>query len=57
MYTSDAVRGMAADLVAAPGSLGFEALNLVPRKLEGINLDYLRVFRSGGYDFGSEVNA
>ena len=40
-----------------PGSLGFEALNLVPRKLEGINLDYLRVFRSGGYDFGSEVNA
>jgi hypothetical protein len=31
-----------------------QELELEPRKLEGLNVDYLRSYRAGGYDFGSE---
>jgi NADH dehydrogenase (ubiquinone) 1 alpha subcomplex subunit 9 len=53
MYTSDNVAAMAVDYVAPEGAPGFEELGIAPRKLEGINMDYLRAFRAGGYDFGN----
>eukprot|EP00239_Pterosperma_sp_CCMP1384_P007743 CAMPEP_0197847278 /NCGR_PEP_ID=MMETSP1438-20131217/5685_1 /TAXON_ID=1461541 /ORGANISM="Pterosperma sp., Strain CCMP1384" /LENGTH=394 /DNA_ID=CAMNT_0043459153 /DNA_START=66 /DNA_END=1250 /DNA_ORIENTATION=+ len=31
----------------------FKDLHIVPRQLEGLNVDYLRSYRSGGYDYGS----
>ena len=52
MYTSDGVAAMGVDYVMPPGAAGFEELQIAPRKLEGINIDYLRAFRAGGYAFG-----
>ena len=36
------------------GVLGFEHLDVEPHRVtEGIPIEYLRHYRSGGYDFGS----
>ena len=55
MYTSDNVAAMAIDYVAPPGAPGFEELGITPRKAEGLNIDYLRAFRAGGYQHGELV--
>ncbi len=52
MYTSDAIASMGVDLVAPQDAPGFSELGIAPRKMEGINIDYLRAFRAGGYNFG-----
>jgi len=49
MYTPDNVAGMAVDYVMPPGAPGFAELGITPRKAEGMNLDYIRSMRSGGY--------
>jgi NADH dehydrogenase (ubiquinone) 1 alpha subcomplex subunit 9 len=55
MYTSDNVKAMAGDFTAPEEALGFEALGIAPRKPQGLNIDYLRSFRAGGYDLGETV--
>jgi NADH dehydrogenase (ubiquinone) 1 alpha subcomplex subunit 9 len=56
MYTSDGVAAMAADYVAPEGAPGLAALGVAqPRRLEGINIDYLRSFRAGGYEHGETM--
>jgi NADH dehydrogenase (ubiquinone) 1 alpha subcomplex subunit 9 len=53
MYTSDAIKGFGVDYVMPPGEPGFAELGIAaPRKAEGINIDYLRAFRAGGYAYG-----
>jgi NADH dehydrogenase (ubiquinone) 1 alpha subcomplex subunit 9 len=52
MYLADGIDSFAADYVAPEGALGFADLGIIPRKLEGLNVDYLRSYRAGGYDFG-----
>ena len=37
------------DYVKHAKDLGFKELGMVPAKLEGITIDYLRSYRSGGY--------
>lgn len=42
------------DYTLPPGVLGFEHLDVKPHKVtEGLPIEYLRFYRSGGYDFGS----
>lgn len=43
------------DVVVDPNTkaLTFESLNMEPRELKGMYIDYLRSYRSGGYDFGT----
>jgi len=53
-FSTDAIRSLESDYVASGKLPGFTELGLEPRKLEGLNLDYLRSYRSGGYDFGAE---
>ena len=58
-FTADAIDELAADLVlpktaAADGLLTFADLDVKPHKVtEGIPIEYLRFYRSGGYDFGT----
>jgi NADH dehydrogenase (ubiquinone) 1 alpha subcomplex subunit 9 len=53
MYTSDAIKGFGVDYVMPPGEPGLAELGIAaPRKAEGINIDYLRAFRAGGYAYG-----
>ena len=53
MYTSDAIKSFGVDYVMPPGEPGFAELGIAaPRKAEGINIDYLRAFRAGGYAYG-----
>uniref|UniRef100_A0A7R9Y4M6 NAD-dependent epimerase/dehydratase domain-containing protein n=1 Tax=Micromonas pusilla TaxID=38833 RepID=A0A7R9Y4M6_MICPS len=41
------------DYLKDPKSEGFKELGIVPAKLEGVVIDYLRAFRFGGYDVGA----
>ena len=55
-FTADSIDELGADflLPAAPGVLTFADLDMAPRRVtEGIPIEYLRHYRSGGYDFGS----
>jgi NADH dehydrogenase (ubiquinone) 1 alpha subcomplex subunit 9 len=56
-FTADALAEAELDLVfpaAAAGALGFDDLGLRPHKVtEGLPIEYLRHYRSGGYDLGS----
>mmetsp|Transcript_24456 Transcript_24456/g.33717 ORF Transcript_24456/g.33717 Transcript_24456/m.33717 type:complete len:299 (+) Transcript_24456:1-897(+) len=52
-FTSDAVKSLQADYVAEGNFPGFEELGIEPRKVDGLNIDYLRAYRAGGYDFGN----
>ena len=38
-----------ADYVKKPHELGFKELEMTPAKIDGITIDYLRSYRSGGY--------
>lgn len=38
-----------ADYVKKPNELGFKELGMTPAKMDGITIDYLRSYRSGGY--------
>jgi NADH dehydrogenase (ubiquinone) 1 alpha subcomplex subunit 9 len=38
-----------ADYVKKPSELGFKELGMTPAKMDGITIDYLRSYRSGGY--------
>jgi NADH dehydrogenase (ubiquinone) 1 alpha subcomplex subunit 9 len=38
-----------ADYVKKPHELGFKELGMTPAKMDGITIDYLRSYRSGGY--------
>eukprot|EP00899_Mesostigma_viride_P028905 jgi/Mesvir1/919/Mv17479-RA.1 len=51
--SKDFIDGLAADLVQAPGSHGFDELGILPRKMEGINIQFLRAFRKGGPFMGT----
>jgi len=53
-FTVDAVNALEDDYLASGKLPGFRELELEPRKLEGLNVDYLRSYRAGGYDFGTE---
>lgn len=55
-FATDAVEMLENDYILTGTQPGFEELGVVPRKLEGLNLDYLRSYRSGGYDFGAEAD-
>uniref|UniRef100_A0A7S0MX97 NAD(P)-binding domain-containing protein n=1 Tax=Pyramimonas obovata TaxID=1411642 RepID=A0A7S0MX97_9CHLO len=55
-WTVDAVESMASDYVASGNYPGFDHLGITPSKLEGLNIDYLRAYRAGGYDFGKEAS-
>lgn len=55
-FTADAIDELAADLILPAGGnvLTFADLGLKPHKVtEGIPIEYLRFYRSGGYDFGT----
>ena len=52
MYTTDGIDAFGVDYVPPQGALGLADLGIVPRKLEGLNVDYLRSYRAGGYDLG-----
>lgn len=55
-FTADAIDELAADLILPAGDnvLTFADLGLKPHKVtEGIPIEYLRFYRSGGYDFGT----
>ena len=47
------INAQESDYLKNPKSDGFEQLGIVPAKLEGVVIDYLRAFRFGGYDAGS----
>lgn len=57
MFTEDYVNEQAVDLVLdadKPDVLHFADLDLNPHRVtEGLPIEYLRFYRSGGYDFGS----
>lgn len=54
MFSSDFIAEMKGDYVMPSGVLGFEHLDVEPHRVaEGIPIEYLRHYRSGGYDFGS----
>jgi NADH dehydrogenase (ubiquinone) 1 alpha subcomplex subunit 9 len=60
-FTADAIDELSTDLIlpraGGPGSadlLTFKDLSVEPHKItEGIPIEYLRFYRSGGYDFGT----
>jgi NADH dehydrogenase (ubiquinone) 1 alpha subcomplex subunit 9 len=55
-FTTDAVDEVAADLLLPAGgnALTFADLDVKPHRVtEGIPIEYLRHYRSGGYDFGT----
>ena len=52
LFTLDEMVRLSIDDVISGENLGMEDLGIEPRKLEGVNLDYLRMYRQGGYDFG-----
>jgi len=56
-FSADAIDSMQNDYVASGKLPGFDHLGIAPSKLEGLNIDYLRSFRSGGYDFGKDAKA
>lgn len=47
------INAQSVDYLKNPKSDGFKQLGIVPAKLEGVVIDYLRAFRFGGYDIGS----
>ena len=47
------INAQSVDYLKSPKSLGFKELGIVPAKLEGVVIDYLRAHRFGGYDTGS----
>ena len=54
MLTSDYIDGMESDLVVDGSSLGFEDLGIEPQRIDqGVPIEHVRFWRSGGYDFGS----
>jgi NADH dehydrogenase (ubiquinone) 1 alpha subcomplex subunit 9 len=54
MFSSDFINEMKGDYVLPSGVLGFEHLDVIPHKVtEGLPIEYLRFYRSGGYDFGT----
>ncbi|KAL4432884.1 hypothetical protein ABPG77_008210 [Micractinium sp. CCAP 211/92] len=54
MFSSDYIAELQGDYTLPPGVLGFEHLDVKPHKVtEGLPIEYLRFYRSGGYDFGS----
>lgn len=55
--TVDAIDSMQNDYVASGKLPGFDHLGITPSRLEGLNIDYLRSYRSGGYDFGKDAKA
>lgn len=59
MFTVDHIEGLANNYVLNPKTtaLTFKDLGISPRNLEGLNIDYLRAFRSGGYDFGTTAGS
>lgn len=55
-FTADGIEELALDLVLPAGTdvLTFADLEMKPHKVtEGIPIEYLRYYRSGGYDFGT----
>jgi len=55
MLTTDFLASLERDYVVPPAANGFQHLGLEPRKLESLQIDYLRSFRAGGYDHGSNA--
>ena len=54
MLTANYIDEMATDLVLDGSSLGFEDLGVVPQRIDqGVAIEHVRYWRSGGYDFGS----
>lgn len=54
MLTSDYIDEMESDLVVDGSSLGFEELGIEPQRIDqGVPIEHVRFWRSGGYDFGS----
>mmetsp|Transcript_8636 Transcript_8636/g.22276 ORF Transcript_8636/g.22276 Transcript_8636/m.22276 type:complete len:157 (+) Transcript_8636:210-680(+) len=54
MFTSDFIDEMATDLVVADGARTIQNLGVSPKKInEGVPVEHVRFWRSGGYDFGS----
>ncbi|PSC72673.1 NADH dehydrogenase [ubiquinone] 1 alpha subcomplex subunit mitochondrial [Micractinium conductrix] len=55
MFSTDYIQEMQGDYTMPEGVLGFEALDVKPHRVtEGLPIEYLRFYRSGGYDFGTE---
>ena len=52
LFTLDEMVRLSMDDVPSGTELGMADLGIEPRSLEGVNLDYLRLYRQGGYDFG-----
>lgn len=54
MLMANYIDEMATDLVLDGSSLGFEDLGVVPQRIDqGVAIEHVRYWRSGGYDFGS----
>lgn len=51
------INAQSCNYLKSPKSLGFKELGIEPVKLEGYVIDYLRAYRSGGYDTGATAGA
>jgi NADH dehydrogenase (ubiquinone) 1 alpha subcomplex subunit 9 len=55
MFTSDYIDELKSDLVVDDSALGFKDLGIEPSRIDqGVPIEHVRFWRSGGYDFGSE---
>ena len=52
LFTLDEMVRLSLDDLPSGTEPGMADLGIEPRRLEGVNLDYLRMYRQGGYDFG-----
>mmetsp|Transcript_5754 Transcript_5754/g.10526 ORF Transcript_5754/g.10526 Transcript_5754/m.10526 type:complete len:378 (+) Transcript_5754:62-1195(+) len=54
MLTADHIDELQSDLVVDESALGFESLGIEPSRVDqGVPIEHVRFWRSGGYDFGS----
>jgi len=54
MLTSDHIDELESDLLVDESSLGFKDLGIQPQRIDqGVPIEHVRFWRSGGYDFGS----
>ena len=54
MFTSDYIDELKSDLVVDESALGFKDLGIEPQRIDqGVPIEHVRFWRSGGYDFGS----
>ena len=58
MFTADYIDELQTDVIRKdPTALGFEDLGIAPKPInQGVPIDHVRYWRSGGYDFGTQFD-